>query len=132
MRSRYFGPARPIEIKKDWLEDGYNVDSWSRDQSKPPPIYLRPRFPDPIPPDPEPIVMYYAFIDNQGYPYDLEPGNALVDMAANPEEIFYDLQGAFTYRYIDHQGYPYDLETGSVFVDLEINQIYTKYDLQHG
>ena len=71
MRSRYVGPARPSALKKDWLADGFKCDSWSRDQSKPPSIYLRPR---------PPVIEYYAYIDAQGYPYDLEPGDARVDM----------------------------------------------------
>ena len=131
MRSRYFGPARPVEEKKDWMLDGYAADSWARDQSKPPPIYLRPRDPDPIPPDPEPITLFYEYIDSQGYPYDLVTGKEKVDMQANPEEKFYDLQGpiVYSYRYIDQQGYPYDLQAGSAEIDLEITQANIIYDL---
>ena len=109
--------------------EGYAADSWARDQSKPPPIYLRPRDPDPIPPDPEPITLFYEYIDNQSYPYDLVNGKEKVDMQANPEEKFYDLQGAFPYAYIDRQGYPYDLQDGSYEVDLEITQTNIIYDL---
>lgn len=84
MRSRYFGPARPVSTFKDWLKDGYNADSWSRDQSQPPPIFLRPRDDGPY---------YYSYIDNQGYPFDLMLLDESVDMMDNPGSTFYDLNG---------------------------------------
>jgi len=81
-------------------------------------------------PDPPPVVVeFYEYIDSQGYPYDLGKGDAIVDMQANPEEAFYDLQGAFTYTYIDRQGYPYDLENGAFTVDLEVAQLRNIFDL---
>ena len=83
-RSRYFGPARPIATYKDWLREGYNADSWSRDQSVPPAIYLRPR---------EPQIYYYSYINNQGYPFDLIRLDEAVDLSSNPGSTFYDLNG---------------------------------------
>ena len=84
MRSRYFGPARPITPKKDWLLDGYKVDSYSRNQSVLPAIYLRPSY------DP-PTYLYYSYIHEQGYPYDLALGSGYVDLSLNPGQEFYDL-----------------------------------------
>lgn len=84
VRSRYFGAARPTAPKKDWLEDGYNADSWSRDQSSPPPIYLRPRVK---------TLSFYSYIDNQGYPFDLNSLDNSVDLQLNPSTTYYDLNG---------------------------------------
>lgn len=122
MRSRYFGPARPITNEKDWLQDSYNADSYSRDQSKLPAIYLRPVYVYPTPeptPEPTPIYYFYNYIDAQGYPYDLGTGKEYVDLELNPIEEFYDLSWPFSYIYIHQQGYPYDLETGRSEVDME-------------
>ena len=87
VRSRYCGPARPRTIYKKWLQEGFNADSWSYNQSEEPEIYLRPR------PNPDPVAAFYSYIDEQGYPYDLESGNTAVDLELNPTDTFYDLNG---------------------------------------
>lgn len=124
MRSRYFGPARPITDEKDWLLDYYKSDSYSRDQSKPPEIYVRPTYviptpPEPIPPDPTPIYYTYNYIDEQGYPYDLALGREFVDLEGNTVEEFYDLAWPFSFSFIYQQGFPYDLQDGRNEIDLE-------------
>ena len=81
MRSCYVGPMRPSTPRKSWFQDGYAATSWSRDQSKPPAIYMRPA-----------VWLGWDYIDNQGYPYDFEKGNGLVDAEALPTETIYDLQ----------------------------------------
>lgn len=83
MKSRYRGPLRPQEEYKDWLQEGYKADSWSRDQSKDPSIYLSPGS----------IVYYYNFIHTQGYPFDLENLTQSVDLQDNPNNTIYTLNG---------------------------------------
>lgn len=81
VRSRYVGPARPLAPTKSWFQDGFAATSWSRDQSKPPPIYVRPG-----------TWLGWNYIDNQGYPYDFEEGYGLVDVEAIATDTIYDLQ----------------------------------------
>ena len=109
VRSRYCGPARPRTIYKKWLQDGLKADSWSYNQSEEPEIYLRPR-PEPEPvstpapttpavstpliiPVSTPSTVSFSHIHNQGYPYDLEEGDAVVDLELNSTDTFYDLNG---------------------------------------
>ena len=82
MRSRYCGPARPRTPYKDWLQGGYKATSWSRDQSRPPEIYL--------PPQAE-VIYYYKYIDDQGYPFDLTTLDQSIDLQSYPNKTFYDL-----------------------------------------
>ena len=83
VRSRYCGPARPRSPQKDWLLGGYKAESWSYDQSKAPPIYLRPTYEQ----------FYYEYIDSQGYPFDLNNLDKSIDLARNPNDVYYDLNG---------------------------------------